>query len=178
MSEVKKRVRSKKHRNAPSEHSSTKPCGPQLYGTDDGHPKFMDPRFNPACGEIDKIGFVKNYAFIQTHREAEIAQLEKELEDDPSLAFDENFKKRLQSLKDQYKTFDSKITDVEARLKWHHEERERIAEGKRPFWVGKSEMKKIEQKRKFDELKETGKLNSYLKKRNKKLIAKDRKNGI
>ncbi|EAX83239.1 hypothetical protein TVAG_330960 [Trichomonas vaginalis G3] len=179
MSEVphKKKVRSKKSRNAPQELSTSKPCGRKLLDSEESH-KITDPRFREECGEIDKVGFVKNYAFLQKNREQEISQMQKELEDDPTLADDPEFKKRLQSLKDQHKTMASKIDDVNASIQWHREERQRIAEGKRPFWMGKQDMKLMQQKKKFDELQSTGRLNAYLKKRNKKLLAKDKKSGI
>lgn len=179
MSEVekKKKVRSKKSRNAPQELSTSKPCGRKLLDVEESN-KITDPRFRAECGEIDKVGFVKNYAFLQKNREAEIAQLQQELEDDPNLASDPDFQKRLQSLRDQHKTMASKIDDVNASIQWHREERQRIAEGKRPYWMDKKDMKLMQQKKKFDELQSTGRLAAYMKKRNKKLLAKDKKAGI
>ena len=76
------------------------------------------------------------------------------------------------------KTFDGKLKDVEERLKWHREERQRIQDGKKPFWLGRKAMKEKQHQMKFKELKESGKLNKYLIKKGKKQAARDRKNGV
>ena len=70
------------------------------------------------------------------------------------------------------------IKDVEERIQWQREERERVMEGKRPYFVSKAEMVKKMKERKFKELKEAGKLQKYQKKRSKKLLAKDKKAGL
>ena len=177
MSEKQKRVRSKKPRNAPTELSTHKPCGRHLYDIDESH-KITDPRFNEECGEIDKVGFIKNYAFLQENRESEIKALEKQMKDDPSLRTNPDFQRQLQSLRDQHKTMAAKISDVNDSIQWHREERARIAEGKKPYWLGKSGMDMIKKKKKFDELSKTGRLDSYINKRKKKMLSKDKKSGL
>ena len=159
----------KKEKNAPLEMSCTKPCGGPDF-ISDTTPKSFDPRFSEECGEIDRIGFIKNYAFLQVNREAEIKNLQKH--------FHPSQKKKLQSLQDKYKTMADQIKDVEERIQWQREERERVMEGKRPYFVSKAEMVKKMKERKFKELKEAGKLQKYQKKRSKKLLAKDKKAGL
>lgn len=141
-------------------------------------PKVSDPRFREECGEVDQVGLVKNYSFLQKHREVELAQINKALSDPKAREDRESLKKRQQSLQDQMKTFDDKLKDVEERLKWHREERGRILEGKKPFWLGRREMREKQHQRKFKELKETGKLNKYLIKKGRKQAARDKKRGI
>ena len=159
----------KKQKTAPLEMSCSKPGGGRNF-LNDTTPKTFDPRFSEDCGEIDRIGFIKNYAFLQSNLEAEIKHLQKN--------FRPGQEKQLQSLKDKYKTRAEQIKDVEARIQWHKEERERVVDGKRPYFISKSDMIKKQKERKFKELKEAGKLQKYQKKRNKKLLAKDRKDGF
>ena len=177
MSENKKRIRSKKPRNAPTELSTQKPCGRHLYDIDESK-QITDPRFREECGEIDKVGFIKNYAFLQENRQAEIKAIQKQMKDNPELADNPEYKRKLQSLRDQMKTNAQKISDVNDSLQWHKEERARIAEGKKPYWQGKSDLKLLKQKKKYDELTKTGRLESYINKRRKKMLAKDKKAGI
>ena len=177
MNAPKKRIRSKKPRNAPTELSTNKPCGRHLYDFDESK-QITDPRFREECGEIDKVGFIKNYAFLQENRQAEIKMIQKQMRDNPELADDPEYKKRLQSLRDQIKTNAQKISDVNDSIQWHREERQRIAEGKRPYWQGKSDMKLMRQKKKFEELSKSGKLDSYINKRKKKMLSKDKKAGF
>jgi ribosomal RNA-processing protein 36 len=67
---------------------------------------------------------------------------------------------------------------VEERLTWHREEKQRIMEGKKPFWLDRKAMKDMERQRKFKELKESGKLERYLNKKGRKLKSRDKKRGI
>jgi len=131
-----------------------------------------------TAGEIDHIGFVKNYAFLQKNRQNELKMMEKAIGEIEDHGEKEIMKKQIQSMRDQYKTNEMKINDVKDRLQWHKEEKERIAMGKKPYWIGKKEMKELQHQKKFEELKESGKLDNYLKKRRKKLISKDRKESL
>ena len=165
----------KRPKSAPREMSTSKPCGAVTdFLTNFHQPKAFDPRFQDECGEIDHIQFVKNYSFLQENRQSEIEQIKKKLSKSSNPEETQNLKRKKQSLEDQYKIFSAKQKDVEDRFQWHAEERKRIMEGKKPFWLNKSSMKQRDEQRKFKELKESGKLNKYLVKRRKKLAHKDR----
>lgn len=165
----------KKPKSAPLEMPTTKPCGNSKdFLTNFHQPKAFDPRFQDECGKIDHIQFVKNYSFLQENRQSEIERIKKRLSKSSNSEEIQMLKKKKQSLEDQYKVFDAKQKDVEDRFQWHAEEKKRIMEGKKPFWLNKSSMKQREEQRKFKELKESGKLNKYLIKRRKKLAQKDK----
>lgn len=164
----------KKSRAAPQEMSTNKPGGGYDFLSSTRIPKSFDPRFQDECGEIDHIQFVKNYSFLQDNRQSEIQQINKKLKKSSNPEEAQMLKRKKQSLEDQYKIFDAKQKDVEDRFQWHAEEKKRIMEGKKPFWLNKSSMKQRDEQRKFKELKESGKLNKYLVKRRKKLAHKDR----
>jgi ribosomal RNA-processing protein 36 len=167
----------KKSHAAPQEMSTGKKGGGYSFLARVTGPKSSDPRFKEECGEVDHIGIVKNYAFLQKHREAEIANLNEAIQ----RAEDGNnseLLRRKQSVLDQHKTFESKMKDVEERVTWHREEKRRIMEGKKPFWLDRRAMKEMESQRKFKELKESGKLERYLNKKGRKMRARDKKRGI
>jgi ribosomal RNA-processing protein 36 len=140
-------------------------------------PRRIDPRFCEECGEVDHFGIVKNYAFLQAHREAELAAIAQELKAHSPNVDHKALKRKQQSLQDQHKTFSEKLRDVEERITWHREERERILEGKKPFWLDRQSMKERDKTKKFEALQQSGKLQRYLRRRGKKLAAKDRKEG-
>jgi ribosomal RNA-processing protein 36 len=161
---------------APREMSTKHVGGGQSFLTQAG-PRRIDPRFREECGEIDHIGIVKNYALVQQHREAELAAINRTLESDAPDIDPQVLKRQKQSLEDQHKTFGEKLRDVEDRIRWHREEKERIREGKKPFWLDRRSMQERDRKRKFQELQASGKMERYLRRRGKKLAAKDRKQG-
>lgn len=163
-----KRKKAKKEKSAPKEMSSSRPGGaPSFLRVQE--PKIMDPRFQ---GEYDPIEFERNYAFLQRNRKHEIDQIAAEDGDE----FSEERKRRLQSLRDQYKTHEQKLKTIQESMEWHREEKARIAEGKRPFWLNKKAMEDMKQRKQFEELKQNGGLQKYLQKRRKKQAEKDKRN--
>ncbi|OHS95496.1 ribosomal RNA processing protein 36 [Tritrichomonas foetus] len=167
----------KKASGAPQEMSTKQAGGGYDFLARSNRPKSFDPRFHDECGKIDQIQFVKNYSFVQENREKEIQQIMKMIKKPNNSEDIEMLKKKKQSLEDQSKIFKAKQKDVEERFNWHNEERQRVLEGKKPFWLSKTSMKEKEEQRKFQELKETGRLNKYLTKRRKKLAQKDKLQG-
>lgn len=166
--------KTKRSKSAPREMSTNKPGGGWDFLARSNLPKVFDPRFQDQCGEVDQIQFVKNYSFLQKNRETEIEQVKDQLRKTRNPEQIQKLKKKKQSLEDQFKTFESKQKDVEERFQWHNEERKRILEGKKPYWLSKSSMKEKQEQKKFQELKDSGRLNKYLIKRRKKLARKER----
>merc|ERR1711862_270773 len=87
----------------------------------------------------------------------------------------------LKSLRDEMKRDMAQRARAEDRTKLLRElkrgEREKVAQGKKPFYLKSSEKKKIQQIQKFNALKSQGQgqLNSYLEKREKRMASKDRR---
>lgn len=52
-------------------------------------------------------------------------------------------------------------------------EKQAVAEGKKPYYLKKSEQRRLELVSKFDELKKSGRLDKFMEKRRKKNAAKD-----
>jgi ribosomal RNA-processing protein 36 len=166
----------KKSGSGPDELSTSEVGGAYSFLSRLPRAKPQDPRFREECGEIDHVGLVKNYAFLQDYRQAEISSLNQQMRDaDPAAR--EKLKNQKRSLQDQCRTFDNKLKTVEESITWHREERQRVLDGKKPFWLDKRGMKEAKQRKKYEELAETGKLDRYLNRRGKKLAAKDKKEG-
>ena len=168
-----KKPKKKKSNDAPREMSTKKAGGGYDFLARANRPKSFDPRFSDECGKIDHIQFVKNYSFLQETRQKEIQQINKQLKK-ANPEDREALKRKKQSLEDQSKIFNDKQKDVEERFNWFKEEKQKVLEGKRPFWLDKAAMKDKEERRKYQELKESGRLNRYLIKRRKKLAQKDK----
>lgn len=138
----------------------------------------IDPRFNPNCGDVDKIQVAKDYSFLQQRRKNEIKHYEKELKANPDLYNDTNFMKRFQSINDQYKTNQEKIDEANRSIQWHKEQRQAIKDGAKIKYKSRKEVFMEKQKLRFDQLKKEGRLEKAMRRRQKKLLAKDKKNGI
>ncbi|KAH0792940.1 ribosomal RNA processing protein 36 [Histomonas meleagridis] len=168
----------KKQKGGPQEMTTSKPGGAYSFLNTQNLPKYFDPRFSEQCGEMDKIGFVKNYSFLQQNREREIKEITNAMKNSDNSTDLAALKRQRQSLVDQQKTFDTKIKDVEERIRWHRDEKQRILEGKKPFWLDKKAMREMAEQKKFNQLKQSGKLQKYLAKKRKKQAAKDKKFGL
>jgi ribosomal RNA-processing protein 36 len=178
MSKSKESKSEKPKQKAGAPHEmSTKQIGGGHSFLSQTEPRRLDPRFREECGEVDQVGFVKNYAFLQRHREIELKSIKRALKSDDPTQDRSALKREKQSLEDQHKTFGAKLRDVEDRMNWHREEKARVLEGKKPFWLDRRSMRERDRKRKFQDLQKSGKLQRYFQRRGKKLAAKDKKEG-
>lgn len=129
-----------------------------------------DPRFDPRCaGSNDVRHFVRNYAFLDDVRKEEIAELQKALhkEKDPEK------KKKIKMTINRIRNKVVERNNKKAQLDLVSELKQ--SKGGKYKNVKKSEIKKELMARKFNELKETGKLSKYLERKRKKLIKRDGK---
>ena len=58
------------------------------------------------------------------------------------------------------------------------ERKDQLKSGERPFYVSKSKQKEAEIVQKFEELKEKGGLDTFIRKKTKKNLSKERKKGM
>lgn len=132
--------------------------------------KPRDPRFDPRCaGSNDVRHFVRNYAFLDDVRKEEISELQKALnkEKDPEK------RKKIKMTVSRIRNKVVERNNKKARLELVSELKQ--AKGGKYRNVKKSEIKEELMARKFNELKETGKLTKYLERKRKKLIKRDGK---
>lgn len=129
-----------------------------------------DPRFDPRCaGSNDVRHFVRNYAFLDDVRKEEIGELQKALVKEKDAEKKEKIKFTINRIKNKVVERNNKTAQLElvSELK--------RAKGGKYKNVKKSDIKKELMARKFQELKETGKLSKYLERKRKKLIKRDGK---
>ncbi|KAL5698403.1 hypothetical protein ACHQM5_029447 [Ranunculus cassubicifolius] len=136
---------------------------------------IRDPRFESLCGNLDTDGFKKRFSFLyETHLPAEKEDLKKQLKKtkDPEVVAD--LKNRLSFVDRQLKEAPSKHAAGKAILAEHKKkEREAAKQGKRPYYLKKSEIRERELVEKFNKLKESGKLQSFIERKRRKNASKD-----
>ncbi|XP_071730739.1 uncharacterized protein [Rutidosis leptorrhynchoides] len=164
----------RENKNRPMEISSKKPVGRFREVIQAPKKVVRDPRFESLCGTLDVDGFKKRYNFLyDTELPAEKERLKKQMKKtkDPE-AFDE-LKERVAWIDKQLKSASAKHTDKGILVKHKKKEREAAKQGKQPYYLKKSEIRKQELVEKFKALKASGQLASFIEKKRRKNAAKD-----
>ncbi|CAL1401159.1 unnamed protein product [Linum trigynum] len=133
-----------------------------------------DPRFESLCGTLNVEGYRKRYDFLyESNLPAEKEELKKQLRKSKDPVVVDQLKNRVAWIDKQLK-FDT-TKQVESSILTEHKKKEREAakQGKQPFYLKKSEIKKQRLVDKYNKLKATGKLESFIEKRRKKNASKD-----
>ncbi|XP_050139135.1 uncharacterized protein LOC126615353 isoform X2 [Malus sylvestris] len=137
------------NKNRPMEVTCTKPV-PRFREVIQGSKKVVrDPRFESLCGELDVDRFRKKYRFL--------------------------FEEELPAEKEDKQLKSDSAKGTEAAILTEHKKKERKAakEGKQPFFLKKSEIRKKRLMEKYKQLKASGKLEAFIEKRRRKNAAKD-----
>ena len=115
------------------------------------------------------------YKFVDDIKAKELSDLKKELndEDDPERV--KQIKYLIQRIENQNREKKKVENMKQSEKERKKRNRELMKEGKAPEFVSKQEQKNISIVEKYEELKGSNKLDQYMKKKNKKDLAKDRK---
>ncbi|CAJ2648452.1 ribosomal RNA processing protein 36 homolog isoform X3 [Trifolium pratense] len=164
------------NKNRPMEASSKKPV-PTFRDVIQAPKKVVrDPRFESLCGTFDPDGFRKRYNFyFENDLPAERQALKKKLGKYKDPERRSETEERLTWVDKQLKSGPSKKIETEILAKHKKKEREAAKQGKRPFYLKKSEIRNQGLIEKYDHLKSSGKLDSFIEKKRKRNAAKDRK---
>ncbi len=168
--------RGKKQKKGPREISSRRPVPAGRFdclGIDTSNTKRnFDPRFEDHCGELREDHTDRNFAFVDSLREKERAELEHAAERAPD---DEELQAQLRRIRAQT----SRRKAYMRRKKIHEEartaEKAAVREGKTPYFMKRSELRERELEAKFTELKATGGVQKFIAKRRRRAVAKDRR---
>lgn len=163
------------NKNRPAEMSSKKPVSRFREVIQVPKKTSLDPRFETLCGTLDPEGFRKRYDFMfNEHLPTEKAELQKLLKKSTDPEVVEDLRSRLGWIDKQLKSGGS-TRNTETQILTEHKKKEREAakHGKKPFYLKKSEIRKQRLLQKYDSLKATGQLDSYIEKRRKRNAAKD-----
>ncbi|ENN72733.1 ribosomal RNA processing protein 36 homolog [Dendroctonus ponderosae] len=138
-------------------------------------PASRDPRFDPSCGTLNKAIFKYNYTFLNELRQKERLALEKEYKECTNPERKNTIKFLIQRIDNQTREEEHlrKIDEKEGNEK--REIRQKLKQGEKPVYKKKS-VKTVENLvEKYEELKNTNKLQKHIQRRAKKVQVKDRK---
>ncbi|XP_057830960.1 uncharacterized protein LOC131041777 [Cryptomeria japonica] len=165
---------SRANKNRPMEMSSKKPVGRLREVVQAPKKVIRDPRFESLCGNYDESRFKKLYSFIfDEELPMERKKLQKTLEKSKDPKAVEEMKKHISWIDNQLRTVQEGNKYSEKLSEHKKNEKEAVKQGKRPFYLKKSEVRKQQLIEKYKSLKASGKLEAFLAKRRQKNAAKD-----
>ncbi|TRZ09130.1 hypothetical protein HGM15179_017981 [Zosterops borbonicus] len=134
-----------------------------------------DPRFDDLSGEYKPEIFMKTYSFLDSIKKQEKEMVQKQLKKCRNMEQKEKLQRLLNRMtqQEQAQKKQQKLRERELSLK--RQQRELAKQGKKPFFLKKSEKRKLELAEKYAELKRSGKLESFLNKKRKRNAIKDKR---
>nr|XP_009484722.1 PREDICTED: ribosomal RNA processing protein 36 homolog [Pelecanus crispus] len=134
-----------------------------------------DPRFDDLSGEYKPEIFMKTYSFLDSIKKQEKEMIQKQLKKCRNVEQKEKLQQLLNRMiqQEQAQKKQQKLRERELSLK--RQQRELAKQGKKPFFLKKSEKRKLELAEKYAELKRSGKLESFLNKKRKRNAIKDKR---
>ncbi|CAG8974754.1 hypothetical protein HYALB_00000365 [Hymenoscyphus albidus] len=164
--------RSSKH--APTEISSKKAVSRKREVVPVPKREYRDPRFDAVTGYVDEAKVRKAYAFLDDYREDEMKELRNTIKNTKDEESKEKLKRTLLSMESRKKAQARKDKEEEILDKHRKEEKELVKQGKKPFYLKKTEQKKRVLMDQYGALK--GKqLDHVIERRRKKVEGKEKK---
>lgn len=175
-SRANKKPTKRANKNRPREESSKKPVSQFREAVElKKKEQRLDPRFDEEIGTLNKEMFKKAYGFLDDIQQREKLLLQKTAKKTRNPNTKERAQRLLQRMESR-KVAEEKEANVKALQREHRKaEAKLIGKGKKPFYLKKATQKKIELMQKYSELKKSGKVEDFLKKKRKKNAARDRK---
>ena len=135
-----KAKRSSKH--APSEMTSKKPVSRRRDIVEVNKAQPRDPRFGPLGAPVDEVKARKAYAFLDEYRDDELKKLKVVAKKTKDAAAKEDLQRQVLSMESKKKAQDRKDRERAVIEEHRKQEKELIKQGKKPFYLKKSEQKK------------------------------------
>ena len=133
-----------------------------------------DPRFSSLSGILDVNHVNQKYAFLNEYRASEIGNLKQQIRNTKDLAAKAASKRELKSMEDQERTR-RRAEEEKAVVREHRKgEREKVKQGKKPFFLKKGEVKKQALVKRFERMGEK-KAEKVMEKKRKKKAGKEKK---
>ncbi|KND93532.1 rRNA biogenesis protein RRP36 [Tolypocladium ophioglossoides CBS 100239] len=164
--------RSSKH--APQEQSSKKPVSRRREILADTRRKVRDPRFDPLVGRVDESKASRAYAFLDDYRDSEMADLRAQIKKTKDTDAKEDLKRQLLSMESKRKARKKKDDEEKLLLEHRRQEKELVAQGKKPFYLKKSEQKKQLLTQRFESMSK-GQVDRAIERKRKKVAGKEKK---
>ncbi|KAM6405766.1 ribosomal RNA processing protein 36 homolog [Pluvialis apricaria] len=134
-----------------------------------------DPRFDDLSGEYKPEIFMKTYSFLDSIKKQEKEMIQKQLKKCRNVEQKEKLQQLLNRMTQQEQAQKKQQKMRERELSLKRQQRELAKQGKKPFFLKKSEKRKLELAEKYTELKRSGKLESFLNKKRKRNAIKDKR---
>ncbi|KAK9480420.1 hypothetical protein V1514DRAFT_325360 [Lipomyces japonicus] len=169
-------------KNAPQEISSKRPVGRLRQVVTDMPVKIQrrDPRFESlSAGKFDASQFRKNYGFLDDIMKQEIGRLRDDLDNKSNArARTETetleLRRNMQGLESKLQSNQRKDFERKVIKEQEQKERELVKQGKKPFFLKKSEKRNLVLTKKFSEMKQSD-VDRAIQRRRKKNASKERK---
>ncbi|KAI1774191.1 DUF947-domain-containing protein [Hypoxylon cercidicola] len=164
------------HKHAPTEQTSKRPVTRKREAVAVPKREARDPRFSSVISSrpFDEDRARKAYSFLDEYRDAEMGKLRETIKKTRDANAKEELKRALASMRSKKQAQQNR--DKEHRLIEEHRRREKelVKQGKKPFYLKKSEQKKQLLVDRFEGLK--GKqVDRVIERRRKKLAARERR---
>ncbi|KAF4585492.1 pre-rRNA processing protein [Ophiocordyceps camponoti-floridani] len=166
-----KQKRSSKH--APTEQTSKRPVPRYREIIADPRRKPRDPRFDPLVSHGNEAKAKKAYAFLDEYRESEMAELRTRIKNAKGSTADD-LKRQLKSLESKRLARRAKEEEEELLREHRKQEKELVAQGKKPFYLKRSERKKTLLTKRYEVMTER-QVDKAIEKRRKKIAGKEKK---
>ncbi|XP_067115576.1 ribosomal RNA processing protein 36 homolog [Osmerus mordax] len=134
-----------------------------------------DPRFDDLSGEYKPEIFEKTYKFINDIKQREKDVVQKRINKTKMANQKEKLQFLLKRMENQERARKSREEQREKELEFKRKQREMAGQGLKPYFLKKSDKKKLELADKYNELKRSGKLENFLSKKRKRNAGKDRR---
>ena len=133
-----------------------------------------DPRFEPSYGAVDETRTKKVYSFLDTYRDSEMLELKSAIRKSRDHESKEKLKRALLTMESRKKAQKMKEQQQEVLRKHRKEEKAKIVQGKRPFYLKKADQKRMTLVEIFEGM--NGKqVDKLIERRRKRKAAKERK---
>ncbi|XP_076156120.1 ribosomal RNA processing protein 36 homolog [Alosa pseudoharengus] len=134
-----------------------------------------DPRFDDLSGEYKPEIFTETYKFINDIQDREKLMVKKKLKKIKSEDKKAELKFLMKRMENQERERKRREQQREKELLFKRNQRELVGQGHRPFFLKKSDKKKLELAEKYKDLKRSGKLENFIAKKRKRNATKDRR---
>ena len=133
-----------------------------------------DPRFDPLTGPVDNNRIKQNYDFLSTYRTSEISQLKSAIRASKNADEREKLQKALKRMENRRQADDAREREQKVVREHRKEEKAKVKEGKKPFYLKEGEIKKRALIERFEGMGEK-KRERVMEKRRKKRAGKEKK---
>ncbi|ORX63863.1 DUF947-domain-containing protein [Anaeromyces robustus] len=167
-------IKKRENKNRPMEISSKKPVSRYREVVEVKKKKSRDPRFDNLSGKYNEDLFKKSYKFLSEMEENEMNMIQEKIKKTKNSLEKEKLNRVYQSLKSKKQTEKEKERRQAIKREWRKKEMQRVKEGKKPFYLKKADLKRMELIDKYKNTKSKS-IDKILEKRRKRNASKEHK---